>query len=424
MVVRKPGAAPRQGWERHAAGCITGALIILLVLIPAAAAADTPTVIVSNYTVTPAVLMPGDEGTITVVLTSTASAATGSALNVQVDSRGVNTSQGTSGNAYIENVLLNSKDVEVLSGSYQDIGEIGPGQSFPLTFRIRAPGEEGIYFPEVWVRVRGATGVRYPIPVNVNSAYALVKKPALRMERTIPTSVDPGDSFNITLTLYNEGRASASDVSVNINASSHAIAPKTSENYYIPKLDPGETSVLSMAFETDTNAPLGLEPVFVTIDYRNTDLAAFRQVETIGIPIVGRAEMGAASIRTEPTRIVAGDQVDLTIRIENTGTVDAKSVRATIDDLPIPGTKEAFLGTIEPGNDGPAVFSLQAGRAGEFPYTLTIQYTDDYGAHTTKQALRMIVAEPNPVPAIAVAAAALIVVVVAALLWYRRRKEE
>ncbi|CVK33018.1 conserved protein of unknown function [Methanoculleus bourgensis] len=114
------------------------------------------------------------------VLTSTASAATGSALNVRVDSGGVNTSPETPGNAYIENVLLNSKEVEVLSGSYQDVGEIGPGQSFPLTFRIRAPGAEGIYFPEVWVRVRDATSVRYPIPVNVNSAYALIKKPALR----------------------------------------------------------------------------------------------------------------------------------------------------------------------------------------------------------------------------------------------------
>lgn len=421
-MIRNPGAAPRQGTGRRTIECIAGVLIAILVLIPVAAAA--PTVIVSNYTVTPAVLMPGDEGTITVVLTSTASAATGSALNVRVDSGGVNASPETPGNAYIENVLLNSKEVEVLSGSYQDVGEIGPGQSFPLTFRIRAPGAEGIYFPEVWVRVRDATGVKYPIPVNVNSAYALIKKPALRVERSVPASVDPGDPFNVTLTLYNEGQASASDVSININASSRAITPKTSENYYIPKLEPGEESVLSMMFETDINAPLGLQPVFVTIEYQNAARSMFRQVETVGIPIVGRAEMGVASIRTEPTRITAGDQVDLTIRIENTGTADAKSVRATIDDLDLSGTKEAFLGTIEPGNDGPAVFSLQTDREGEFPYTLTIQYTDDYGAHTTRQPLNLVVAGPDAVPAIAIAAAILTAVIVAAAFWYRRRKRE
>ncbi len=423
-MVRKPATAPGRGMGRRTLGCVPGMFIVILVLIPAAAAAVAPTVIVSNYTVTPAVLMPGDEGTITVVLTSTASAATGSGLNVRVDAGGVNTTQEMPGNAYIENVLLNGKGLEVRTGSFQDIGEIGPGQSFPLTFQIRAPGEEGIYFPEVWVSVRGATGVKYPIPVNVNSAYALVKKPSLRVERTVPASVDPGDSFNVTLTLHNDGQASASEVSVGINATSDSITPKSAENYYIPELRPGEEAVLNLSFETDTSAPLGLEPVVVTIDYRSADLAAFRQVATIGIPIVGRAEMSVASIRTEPSRVTAGTPVDLTIRIENTGTADATSVRATIEGLALPGTKEAFLGTIEPGNDGPAVFSLQAGQEGDYPYTLTIRYADDYGTHTTEQALNLVVAESNSVPTLVIAAVVLVVVIAAAFYWYRRRKEE
>ncbi|CVK33019.1 hypothetical protein [Methanoculleus bourgensis] len=56
------GCSPA-GTGRRTIECIAGVLIAILVLIPVAAAA--PTVIVSNYTVTPAVLMPGDEGTIT-----------------------------------------------------------------------------------------------------------------------------------------------------------------------------------------------------------------------------------------------------------------------------------------------------------------------------------------------------------------------
>ncbi len=425
-MVQKSAAAPRGGIRRRAIGCITCALMVVLVLVPTIATAQAPTVFVSNYTVTPAILMPGDEGTITVVLTSTVPGATGSPLEIRLDpgTGEANTSRETQENAYIENVLLNGEGIDILTGSFQDIGEIGPGQSFPLTFQIRAPGEEGIYFPEVWVSVRDGADVRYPVPVNVNSAYALIKKPALRVERTVPASVDPGDPFNVTLTLYNEGGASASDISVNINATSGAITPGNSENYFIPELGAGEESVLDLTFETDTSAPLGLTPILVTIDYRSADLAAFRQVATIGVPIVGRAEMGIASIRTEPSRITAGDPVDLTIRLENTGTADAESVRATIEDLSLPGSKEAFLGTIEPGNDGPAVFALQAGEAGEFDYTVAIQYTDDYGAHTIRQALQVVVAESSPIPAIAAAAAILIIVIVAAVFWYRRRKEE
>ena len=426
-MVSKSGACVRGGMvKRRAGGVVASALIVVLVLVPAIATAQAPTVFVSNYTVTPAVLMPGDEGTITVVLSSTVPAAAGSPVDIRVDpgTGETNRSPETPENAYIENALLVSEGIDVLTGSFQDIGEIGPGQSFPLTFRIRAPGEEGIYFPEVWVRVRDGAGVRYPIPVNVNSAYALAKKPALRVERTVPESVDPGSPFNVTLTLHNDGRASARDVAVNINVTSGAITPKNSENYYIPELEAGGAAVLNLTFDTDTNAPLGLTPIPVIVDYRSADMAAFRQAATIGVPIVGRAEIGLASIRTEPSRIVAGDPVDLTIRLENTGTADAESVRATVENLSLPGSKEAFLGTIEPGNDGPAVFTLQTDEAGVFDYTLIVQYTDDYGAHTTRQALQVVVAESNPFSVIAVAAAALIAVVAVAVLWYRRRKEE
>lgn len=426
-MVRNSRAQPRRSTGRLPVASIVGALILILLLVPAPAAAQGPTVIVSNYTVTPAVLMPGDEGTITVILSSTASATAGSPLAIQLDSGGggANATQpAVPENAYIQSVLLNGEGVEVLTGSFQDLGEIGPGQSFPVTFLIRAPGEEGIYFPEVWVSVRDAASVRYPVPVNVNSAYALAKIPALRVERTVPPSVDPGDPFNVTLTIVNDGQASASDVSVRINATTDAITLRDPENYYIPELRPGEASVLNLTFETDTAAPLGLTPVLVGIEYRNVDLTTFRQSATIGIPIIGRAAMGIAAVRTDPARISAGSPVDLTIRLENTGTADAESVRATISDIELPGTKEAFLGTIEPGNDAPAVFALQADRAGTFDYTLTIEYTDDYGAHTTRQALQMVVAERDAVPAIAITAAVLLIVALALVYWYRRRKEE
>jgi len=213
-------------------------------------------------------------------------------------------------------------------------------------------------------------------------------------------------------------------ISVSVNATSNAIVPKNSETYYIPELRAGTMSVLNLTFETDTNVPLGIAPITVAIDYQGADLTASRQVATIGVPIVGRAEMGIASIRTEPARITAGDQVDLTIRLENTGTADAESVRATVEDLPLPGSKEAFLGTIEPGNDGPAVFTLQADEAGEFDYTIVIRYIDDYGEHVVRQPLQVVVAEPSPIPAIAAVAAVLIVAVAIAVFWYRRRQEE
>ncbi|WP_054848020.1 hypothetical protein [Methanoculleus chikugoensis] len=179
------------------------------------------------------------------MLTSTALPTAGSPLNIRLDTGTgeANTSAETEENAYIESVLLHSTDVEVMTGSFQDIGEIGPpGQSFPVTFRIRAPpGDEGgIYFPEVWVSVRDGANLRYPIPVNVGTAYAIAKRPALRVERTVPASVNPGDPpFNVALTIHNDGQATANDISVGVNATSGGIAPQNAENYYIPELEAG-----------------------------------------------------------------------------------------------------------------------------------------------------------------------------------------
>ncbi|HQP72179.1 MAG TPA: hypothetical protein PLP90_05885, partial [Methanoculleus sp.] len=79
---------------------------------------------------------------------------------------------------------------------------------------------------------------------------------------------------------------------------------------------------------------------------------------------------------------------DLTIRVENTGTGEAKQVSATVD-LPIEGKKEAFIGKIKPGNDAPVIFLLEGAPAGTHPYTLTLQYTDDMGDHTMEREMNL-----------------------------------
>ncbi|MDD1688232.1 MAG: S-layer protein, partial [Methanoregula sp.] len=76
--------------------------------------------------------------------------------------------------------------------------------------------------------------------------------------------------------------------------------------------------------------------------------------------------------------------------LENTGTDNANSVKASID-LPMSGGKEAYVGKIEPDNDAPAVFSLQAGDPGNYAYNLTVEYQDDYGMHTKTERLTMTV---------------------------------
>jgi hypothetical protein len=364
--------------------------LLALLVVPLPVLAEAPTVMVADYKIMPPVLLPGDVGTITATIRNTASSASirestgiqsgGTFENTRITDIGVN----------IESVHLESKDVEVISGNYKQVGSIGPGQSIPITFLIRAPAQDGIYFPEIWIDVTGGQSVRQPIPVNVNTQIAILKKPGLTALKTLPEGVNPGDDFSVKVVLNNDGLSRADQVSVFVNSSTPSITPKTPSTYHTGSLLKGENATLDMVFSSDKKAPIGLNRVFLTITYANADGTTNTQTETLGIHVKGKAKIGIASVSVDPVRIKKGDSVSLIIRLENTGTDNANSVKASID-LPMSGGKDAYVGKIEPNNDAPAVFALQAGNTGTYSYNLTVRYDDDYGVQTKQETLEMTV---------------------------------
>ena len=342
-------------------------LVLFLAIVPVQA--ENPTVIVADYTISPPVLQPGDVGTITAIIRPTA---------------------GTDVGVNIESVQLDSNDVEVITGNYKRIGVIGPGQSIPVTFLVRAPAKDGIYFPEIWIDVTGGRSVRQPIPVNVNTQIAILRNPVLTTLKTVPEGVIPGDDLNAQVILRNDGLSRADQITVTVNSSSPSITQKTASTYHFGSLLKGEAATIDMVFSTDKKAPIGLNQVYLTITYANTDGTPTTQTEVLGIHVIGKAKIGIASVSTDPVRIKKGDAVSLIIRLENTGTDNANSVKASID-LPMTGGKDAYVGKIEPNNDAPAVFALQAKNPGTSTYNLTVQYEDDYGVQTKNETLQMTV---------------------------------
>ena len=196
--------------------CSLICLSVFLVFLPLPVLAANPSVIVADYKITPSVFQPGDIGTITATIKNTAFMAN---IRENIQSAGSETITSTDINVNIESVQLESKDVEVISGNYKQVGEIGPGQSIPLTFLIRAPAKDGIYFPEIWIDVTGGESVRQPIPVNVNTQIALLKKPAITVSKTLPDSVNPGEDFPVRVILENNGLSGADEIVVSVNSS-------------------------------------------------------------------------------------------------------------------------------------------------------------------------------------------------------------
>jgi hypothetical protein len=366
-------------------------LALLLAALPSVVAATTghPTISVKEYQVSPTVLLPGEEGMVTIVLQNTASSASYTETSVENGYGGsITTTETRDISATFETVRLFDKDIEVIEGNYDHSGALGPGQTMPLTFLIRAPFQSGMYFPEVWIRMEDGSAIRYPIPVNVNSTLGIQRNAILILSTSLPDSAQPGDDIPVTLTVRNAGQILADDVRIQIERGSTTLAPLGTDLYHLGTLPAGQQKSVDLILASDKKTSLGLTRVPVTLQYTTVDGTASIQNTSFDVRLLGEAELGFVSVDTSPRRVAEGQPFDLTIRIENTGTGEAKQMAATVD-LPMTGTREAFIGKIKPGNDAPAIFMLDGGESGTYPYTVTITYTDDTGIHTVTRTLSL-----------------------------------
>lgn len=379
-----------------------------------------PTVLVTDYSITPETFTPGDVGTITVTLTNTASQASKTSSSPGVP--GLSTQSETVTipvNAFIESAILKTKDFEILSGWYDRVGDIGPGQSTTLTFLVRAPVSGGVYFPEVWIRIRNGESVKYPIPVNVNSRYSIEKQPMIQIHRSVPDKVIPGSLFNISLDLVNQGLADVYDILVQIETPNQSLTSLTPEQFYFASLATGASEHLSLAFATDPDVPAGIRQFPVTVLYSGAGGNRLVQSTRIGVWVQGKATPGIAKVLMDPARVTAEDPFTLIIRVENTGTDDATSVKASVD-LPLSGGKESFIGTIEPKNDAPAVFNLYAGSPGNYPYNLTLEFYDEWGHHTTSIPLVLSISKKGGINGLITPVFLILIAFTGYLIWRRR----
>lgn len=399
-------------------GIVAVLFIAALCIVPAFAGLNEPTVIITGTEMTPAVLMPGDTGVIIVTLKNTAKASVTTTSTTQ-------TTTSTEVNPTINSVYLDGgRDIEVLGGNSQYSGDLGPDQSIQLSFYIRAPETSGIYFPVLRVRVQGAESLLYPIPVNVNVPVSVIKQPMLIVSQTGSGYVLPGDEVDVHLTIANSGQSPADDIFIRVSEEDPSLAPKTSGSFHVENLEEGESEEIVFTLISDTDLDPGIREVPLDVSYYSVDGVLVSQTDAFSLDVRGRAQLGIASIKTDPVRVMQGDQYDLIIRLENTGTGDATSTKAEID-LPFSGNKESFIGKIKPDNDAPAVFTLDAGEADDYEYTLTVTYEDDWGVHTEEFPLTMPVRSKGDGSIIVFGV--VIIALIAAGAWYYfvyRKKEE
>jgi len=199
----------------------------------------------------PEVFMPGDRGTVEIMLMNMATTNT-----VTVDGEEYDT------NARVQSATLEGPDgIVVTTDSYSGNGVIGPGESLNLTYNVMVEDdvEDGTYYLQL--STVGSSHVynnNWRIPLKVDSS-------AVRVIPSTPLRIEDGEG-TIEFDVANIHPNVLSSVSIQLEAEGFEFSPA---EYFIGTMDPDELFTI----EFDANA---IEPedelsseLVISADYRN-----------------------------------------------------------------------------------------------------------------------------------------------------------
>ncbi len=238
---------------------------------------------------------------------------------------------------------------------------------------------------------------------------------------TNPESISPKDKFDITFSVSNNGTGTAREVQVSAVTSGLPFVSVDSDTKIIKRLNPGESIQMSYAIQVKDKTEISSYSIPIEMDSKDENGENISSKSFAGIRVLGKAELAISDIKIEPQNPVEGDLVTVNMRIENSGTGEAKSAKVNLD-APFKGIRTAFLGKIKPDDDAPGVFTFYAEKGGDIPYSANIEFEDDLGVRTVTEPLNLYVRNPNKNGMAAPAIVTLPIIAVGVYYLHRRKK--
>jgi hypothetical protein len=169
----------------------------------------SPAVMISQYQLSPEILMPGDTAVLTLqvrnaetVATQTSTSVSGGDTTTTVRTLGVDID-----NIWIVAAQSGSKQIRAIA-NYEDIGYLAAGASIEVPFKLIVDNNmsEGMYFPVVNIDVSSGTDVQYPLLMKVsNSSVDL-------LQTSVPSKISKGGTTEIIITAVNKRENTVNDV--------------------------------------------------------------------------------------------------------------------------------------------------------------------------------------------------------------------
>ena len=209
-----------------------------------------------------------------------------------------------------------------------------------------------------------------------------------------PGGISPKDKFDLTFQVSNEGTGMAREVQVSADMSDLPFVSLDADTKVLKRLDPGENIQLNYPIQVKDKTEISSYSIPIKMDYKDENGKNISSKSLAGVRVLGKAELAISDIKIEPQNPVRGDLVTVNMRIENSGTGEAKSIKINLN-APFEGTKSAFLGKIKPDDDAPGIFTLYATKDGNIPLSASINYEDDLGTHSVNESLDLHVSKQD-----------------------------
>lgn len=260
-------------------------------------------------------------------------------------------------------------------------------------FRVDPEAESGVYQLEFTIKDKSGTSFSRRIPIRVEGNPDLVLRDTeilpVNNENSSSGAIVPGQEFYLRTSVKNAGNGNAKNVRVMLNLNnSSPLIPLEDNVRFFENLSAGSSENLSFKLLLGSNAdvkPYKI-PLRITAS-NNTETFQIDKTQEIGINVLNRAQIDISSLKFDPEMPVKGQQISLTLRLENVGEGEARSVKARLEGLEGSGSTGAFLGRLDKDDDAPAVFTFTPEKTGDQNVTLLVEYEDDFGKHQVRENL-------------------------------------
>lgn len=343
-------------------------LLLLCCFLTTIVSAD-PAIIISNYTLSPEVLFPGDTAELQFTLTN---AETANTIQTTSTSGGVTTITTNMVGATIDRVwLLPAYDGKLRIRSLQTftpIGDLAPGSSMPLTMQIIADENisTGTYFPSIAINVDSYQNVRYPIPIKICNETVDI------LPSNIPSKISVGGETPITLTIVNNRESTLTNVMLEAtNDDELTISPST---IALGLLTPGQTQEVTVSLKPKQT---GKSYLNFTVFFKN---GPNPHIKTFEFPVEVIQTLDVAAVfYGDILTIPAGGNSRTRLEIYNAKTTEISGVIVTpITDIHM-SPSQFFIGSMDPDDVFSVTFDVFAGTLSPGNYSIGFQVSFKQG---------------------------------------------